>query len=141
MNISARNIFRGTISSIAKGAVNAEVTIALASGTLIVSSVTIGAVERLGLKEGMAASAIVKASTVTLGTDLHSAKMSARNILCGTVTRVIDGPVSSEIDVEIGGGEVLSALITRGSAQQLGFTKGSHACAVFKASSVIIGVD
>ena len=64
MNISARNIFKGTISSIAKGAVNAEVTISLASGAPIVSIVTIGAVERFGLKEGMVASAIIKASTI-----------------------------------------------------------------------------
>jgi molybdate transport system regulatory protein len=141
MNISARNIFRGTISSIVKGAVNAEVTIALTSGASIVSIITIGAIERLGLKEGMAASAIVKASTIILGTNLHDAKMSARNILCGTVTRVIDGPVNCEVDLEIGGGDVLSAVITHGSAERLGFAKGAYACAIFKASSVIIGVE
>lgn len=141
MNISARNIFKGSISSIVKGAVNAEVTITLASGAPIVSIITIGAVERLGLQEGMAASAIIKASTVILGTNLHDAKMSARNILCGTVTRVIDGPVSCEVDLEIGGGEVLSAVITHGSAEKLGFAEGSHACAIFKASSVIVGVE
>jgi molybdate transport system regulatory protein len=141
MNISARNIFKGSISSIVKGAVNSEVTITLASGAPIVSIITIGAVERLGLQEGMAASAIIKASTVILGTNLHDAKMSARNILCGTVTRVIDGPVSCEVDLEIGGGEVLSAVITHGSAEKLGFAEGSHACAIFKASSVIVGVE
>jgi molybdate transport system regulatory protein len=141
MNISARNIFKGTISSIIMGAVNAEVGITLASGAEIVSIITIGAVDRLGLKEGMAASAIVKASTIILGTNLHDAKMSARNILCGTVTRVIDGPVSCEVDLEIGGGDVLSAVITHGSAEKLGFAEGAHACAIFKASSVIIGVE
>ena len=141
MNISARNIFKGSISSIVKGAVNSEVTITLASGAPIVSIITIGAVERLGLQEGMAASAIIKASTVILGTNLHDAKMSARNILCGTVTRVIDGPVSCEVDLEIGGGEVLSAVITHGSAEKLGFAEGGHACAIFKASSVIVGVE
>jgi len=141
MNISARNIFKGSISSIVKGAVNAEVTITLASGAPIVSTVTIGAIERLGLQEGMEASAIIKASTVILGTNLHDANMSARNILCGTVTRVIDGPVSCEVDLEIGGGEVLSAVITHGSAEKLGFAEGSHACAIFKASSVIVGVE
>jgi molybdate transport system regulatory protein len=141
MNISARNIFKGTVSSVVKGAVNAEVTIALASGASIVSTVTIGAVERLGLKEGMAASAIIKASSIILGTNLHDAKMSARNILCGAVTKVIDGPVNCEVDLEIGGGDVLSAVITHGSSEKLGFAEGSHACAIFKASSVIIGVE
>jgi len=141
MNISARNIFKGAITSIAKGAVNAEVTISLTSGAPIVSTVTIGAVERLGLKEGIEASAIIKASTIILGTDLHDAKVSARNILCGTITRLIDGPVSCEVDLEIGGGETLSAVITHGSAKNLGLAEGGHACAIFKASSVIIGVE
>ncbi|HHE31163.1 MAG TPA: transporter [Chlorobaculum parvum] len=141
MNISARNIFKGIISSIARGAVNAEVTIALASGASIVSNVTLGAVERLSLKEGMEANAIVKASNIILGTDLHDGKVSARNILCGTVTRVINGPVSCEVTLEIGGGDVLSAIITHGSSMSLGLAEESHACAIFKASSVIIGVE
>ena len=50
MNISARNIFNGTISSVITGAVNAEVTLALEDGTPITSVVTIGAAERHGLR-------------------------------------------------------------------------------------------
>jgi molybdate transport system regulatory protein len=141
MNISARNIFRGTVSSIVKGAVNNEVTIALGDGTEIVSVVTVGATERLGLKEGMEASAIIKASSVIVGTNLHDAKMSARNLVCGKISKVIEGPVSTEVDIEIGGGNSLSAVITHGSSQRLGLAAGNHACAIFKASSVIIGVD
>lgn len=141
MNISARNIFRGTISSITRGAVNAEVTIDLPSGSSIVSIITIGAVERLGLAEGMAASAIIKASSIILGTNLQEARVSARNMLCGTICRVIEGPVSTEVDIEIGGGDTLSAIITHGSSQKLGLAEGGEACAIFKASAVIIGVD
>jgi molybdate transport system regulatory protein len=141
MNISARNIFRGTIASVKKGAVNAEVSIALSDGSPIVSVITIGAVERLGLHEGMEASAIIKASSVILGTNLHDAKLSARNMLCGTISRVIEGPVSTEVDIEIGGGNSLSAVITHGSSEKLGLAEGGHACAIFKASSVIIGVN
>ncbi|HHE32671.1 MAG TPA: transporter, partial [Chlorobaculum parvum] len=96
---------------------------------------------RLGLMEGMAVSAIVKASTIILGTDLDGAKVSARNRLCGTVTSVTDGAVSTEVSLEIGGSDVLSAVITRQSAKSLGLTKGSYACAIFKAPSVIIGVE
>ncbi len=141
MNISARNIFKGTISSIAKGTVNAEVTIALGDGTGIVSVVTIGAVERLGLKEGMKASAIIKASSIIIGTNLQDARLSTRNIVSGTVVKVIEGPVSTEVDIEIGSGNTLSAVITHGSSEKLGLTVGSKASAIFKASSVIIGVD
>jgi molybdate transport system regulatory protein len=141
MNISARNIFRGTISSVVKGTVNAEVTLALEDGTQIISVVTIGATERLGLKEGMAASAIIKASSVIVGTNLHDVKVSARNIVCGIVNRLIHGPVSTEVDIEIGGSNTLSAVITHESASKLGLEVGGDACAIFKASSVILGVD
>jgi molybdate transport system regulatory protein len=141
MNISARNIFRGTVSSITAGAVNAEVTIDLGDGISIVSTVTIGSIERLGLKEGMAASAIVKASSIILGTGLLDAKLSARNILPGKINRIIEGPVSTEVDLEIGGGNTISAVITHGSSSRMGLAPGGTACAIFKASSVIIGVE
>jgi molybdate transport system regulatory protein len=141
MNISARNIFKGTVSSIVKGAVNTEVTIALGDGTKIVSIITIGAADRLGLKEGTAASAIVKASSIIVGTNLHGAELSARNIVSGKISKVIDGPVSTEVDIEIGGGNTLSAVITHGSSKKLGLAAGADASAIFKASSVIIGVE
>lgn len=141
MKISARNVFNGTITSINKGAVNAEVALTLNGGTRITSIITNGAVDNLGLKEGMNAYAIIKASSVIIGTDLHDAKISASNLMCGTIVKIINGPVSTEVDVEIGGGNVVSAVITHGSATKLGLKEGGHACAVFKASSVILGVN
>ena len=141
MNISARNVFRGTITSIIRGAVNAEIDLALADGTILCSVITIGAVENLGLKEGMEAYAIIKANSIILGTNLHEAAISARNLMCGTVQKVIDGPVSAEIDIELGPGTVLSAVITHESARKLGMQEGAHACAIFKASSVLIGLE
>ena len=141
MNISARNIFNGTISSVVTGAVNAEITLALEDGTPITSVVTIGAAERLGLRVGIKASAIIKASSVIVGTNLQDVKVSARNIVCGTVNRLIHGPVSTEVDIEIGGNNILSAVITHESATRLGLEVGGQAFAIFKASSVILGVD
>ena len=141
MKLSARNVFAGTISEIKKGAVNAEVTVALKGGTPVVAIVTNGSVENLGLAAGKEASVIIKASAIIIGTDLHDAKVSARNIMCGTISKIIEGPVSAEIDVEIGGGNTISAVITEGSAQKLGLKQGGHACALFKASSVILGVS
>ncbi|MBJ6723798.1 TOBE domain-containing protein [Geomesophilobacter sediminis] len=141
MKVSARNVFAGTIGKIVKGAVNAEVTLTLKGGAPLTATVTNGAVTNLGLKEGMDAFAIVKASSIIIGTDLHDAKVSARNIYCGTVITIVEGPVNTEIDVEIGGGNVISAVITHESATNLGLKVGSHACALFKASSVILGVS
>lgn len=141
MKVSARNIFAGTVSKITKGAVNAEVTLTLKGGAPLTATVTNGAVENLGLKEGLAAFAIIKASSVIIGTDLHDAKVSARNIFCGTISKIVEGPVNTEVDVEIGGGNVVSSVITHGSAENLGLKTGGHACALFKASSVILGVS
>lgn len=141
MKVSARNTFSGSVTRITKGAVNAEVTITLKGGVPLTAVVTNGAIDNLGLKTGAEAYAIVKASSVIIGTDLHDAKVSARNIFCGTVSKIIEGPVNTEVDVEIGGGNTVSAVITHDSATRLELKVGSHACAMFKASSVIIGVS
>jgi molybdate transport system regulatory protein len=141
MRISARNVFSGKIEEIRKGAVNAEVILALTGGQHIASIITNGAVDNLGLKKGMSAYAIVKSNSVIVGRELHEAKLSARNIMCGTVQKIIDGPVSSEVDIAIGGGNIISAIITHTSCGKLELKEGEHACALFKASSVIIGVN
>lgn len=141
MKVSARNTFSGSVSNITKGAVNAEVTLSLKGGVPLTAVVTNGAIDNLGLTTGAEAYAIVKASSIIIGTDLHDAKVSARNIFCGTITKVVEGPVNSEVDVEIGGGNTICAVITHGSSTRLELKAGGHACAMFKASSVIIGVN
>jgi molybdate transport system regulatory protein len=141
MKVSARNVFAGTVGKITKGAVNAEVSLNIKGGAAITAIVTNGAIDNLGLKEGLDAFAIIKASSIIIGTDLHDAKVSARNIFCGTISKIIEGPVSTEVDVEIGGGNTISAVITHGSSTRLELKAGGHACALFKASSVILGVS
>jgi molybdate transport system regulatory protein len=141
MKTSARNTFSGTITRVTKGAVNAEVQLTTENGVALVAIVTNSSVDRLGLKEGSRAYALLKASSVILGKELHSVRMSTRNILCGTVTRVTKGAVNSEIDVQLSGGESLTSVITNNSAESLGLREGEHACGAFKASSVVIAVD
>lgn len=53
----------------------------------------------------------------------------------------MQGPVSTEVDVDLGGGNVVSAVITHESAELLALAVGGHACVLFKASSVIVGVE
>lgn len=69
MNISARNMMKGTVKAIQKGAVNAEVVIELPGGQQIISIITNTSVESLGLKEGKEAYAVVKASNVMIAVD------------------------------------------------------------------------
>lgn len=141
MKVSARNVFNGTVASIIKGAVSAEVSLALKGDTVITAVVTNGAIDNLGLKEGMSAYGIIKASSVVIGTDLAEAKLSTRNLLAGTIVKLVEGPVSCEVDLELPGGNTISAVITDGSAKRLGLKVGGSATALFKASSVILGVS
>ena len=67
VKFSARNQLAGTVESISKGAVNTEVTIKLAGGTQVCAVVTNEAVLELGLKPGVPASALIKASHIVLG--------------------------------------------------------------------------
>ncbi|MFZ2095987.1 MAG: molybdopterin-binding protein [Anaerolineales bacterium] len=69
MKISARNILKGKVVNVIRGAVNSEVTIELPGGTQLVSIITNSSVENLGLTEGKAAYAIIKASNVMVGVD------------------------------------------------------------------------
>jgi molybdopterin-binding protein len=69
MKISARNILKGKVVKVVRGAVNAEVIIELPGGTRLVSIITNSSVENLGLTEGKEAYAIIKASNVMVGVD------------------------------------------------------------------------
>ncbi|MGZ8440970.1 MAG: TOBE domain-containing protein [Candidatus Deferrimicrobiaceae bacterium] len=141
MRVSARNLFTGKVAGLRKGAVNTEVTLALKGGETICSVITTESAGVLGLKPGMDAYAFFKASVVILGKDLHNVKVSARNLLCGTVDRIEPGAVNTEVMVALPGGSVVTAIITKESAKRLSLAKGDHVCALVKASSVILGVD
>lgn len=69
MKISARNVLKGTVKKIIHGAVNTEVVIEIAGGTEVVSIITKESVESLGLQEGKAVYAVVKASNVMVAVD------------------------------------------------------------------------
>lgn len=66
LRFSARNQWRGTVSAVKPGAVNADVAITLAGGAVVHAVITLDALAELGLAVGMAARAIVKASHVVL---------------------------------------------------------------------------
>ena len=68
-------------------------------------------------------------------------KISARNALAGTITKVTRGAVNAEIDLTLKGGEKVVAIITICSADSLGLKEGKLADAIFKASSVMIAKD
>jgi len=64
---SARNRLQGTVSAVNKGAVNSEVVITLAGGAQVVAIITNESCAALALAPGVAASALIKASSVIVG--------------------------------------------------------------------------
>ncbi len=141
MKTSARNHFEGTVSKHATGAVNDEIEITLAGGQKIVAVVTRESAMGLGLAVGAPAFALVKASSVVIATELGTARLSARNQLAGVVASVQAGAVNAEVVIDVGGGALtIAAIVTQGSVKALGLAQGSAATAIFKASSVIVGV-
>lgn len=67
--ISARNQLAGKIVAVTKGAVNGHVTVELPDGNRVSGSITNAAIEDLGLAEGGAALAVIKATDVIVGVE------------------------------------------------------------------------
>ena len=68
-------------------------------------------------------------------------KISARNMLKGTVLDVKEGPVNSQVQVDIGGGNTVTSMITTDAARDLGVTQGKQVYVVIKASEVMLATD
>jgi molybdopterin-binding protein len=69
MKLSARNVLKGKIVDVKKGATTAHVRIALTGGAVITSSITNEAVDDLNLVVGDDAYAVIKATDVMIGRD------------------------------------------------------------------------
>ena len=67
--------------------------------------------------------------------------ISARNILKGRITRILDGAVNCEITLEVAPGIQVVSIITKSSTESLGLAVGGAAYAVIKASDVMIAID
>ena len=68
-------------------------------------------------------------------------KLSARNMLKGTIVEVTRGQTTSHVRLDIGGGNMITASITNESVDELKLAKGQQAYAVIKATSVMVAVD
>lgn len=149
MVTSARNHFSGKVLAISPGAVNTEVVVGLPGGQQLVAMVTRESVEMLGLRVGGEALALVKASWVIVALESgeearDSLQLSARNRLPGSVVRLTPGAVNTEVVIGLQGyaqhAQAIAAIITSESARSMGLKEGTVVSAVFKASSVILGI-
>jgi molybdate transport system regulatory protein len=140
MKTSAGNQFSVKVLNVTKGAVNSEIMLGLKGDDNLIAIITNESVKSLGIKKGIELYAIVNASQVIIIKDCEDIKISARNRLFGAIANISEGAVNSEIVIELKGGNTINAIITKSSMKDLSLKKGDKACAVFKASSVILGV-
>jgi molybdate transport system regulatory protein len=137
---SARNQFLGTVKSIKLGQINAEVVLDIGGGDTLAAVITNESVTHLALKVGAEAYAMVKAPWVIVTTS-DGFRTSARNELHGTVVRCQEGAINGEVIIELAGGKTVAAIVTNDSIKSLGLKEGVKACALIKASHVILAVN
>ncbi|PMB41286.1 transporter [Fischerella thermalis CCMEE 5330] len=68
-------------------------------------------------------------------------KVSSRNVLKGVVTKIVNGPVNSEVTLEIVHKVQLTSVITKVSSEELELAVGGEAYAVIKSTDIVIAKD
>jgi molybdate transport system regulatory protein len=140
MKISTRNQFKGQATVLHIGQVNADVSVDIGGGDRITALITSKSLEDMGIRDGVEVYALAKASAVIVMAADTPLRLSARNQLRGTVVKCQKGAVNGEVSVQLAGGETITAMITNESIDDLELSEGAEAIAVFKSTSVILGV-
>ena len=137
---SARNQLAAQITEVREGAVNSLVVAKLQGGETVKATVTVDSQKALDLVAGKKVVYLFKASSIIVAKGENGLKLSATNQLKGKVVKkVVEGAVNAEVDIEIAGGDKLSAIITNESAKNLSLKAGDEVTAIIKASQIIIG--
>ncbi|WP_165252463.1 TOBE domain-containing protein [Adlercreutzia sp. ZJ304] len=141
MQLSARNVLKGTIQNIDEGAVNGVVAIDM-NGQTVKADITMDAIKSMGLKTGEQAYAVIKASSVMFAAGNERINnLSARNQIHGTIADIQQGAVNGIITLEIADGICIKGSITNEAINQLDFKAGEKALAVIKSTDVMVAID
>ncbi|MEJ8636610.1 TOBE domain-containing protein [Streptomyces sp. MS2.AVA.5] len=134
MSLSIRNQLPGTVTSVTSGEAMATVKVRLDGGQNVTAAITSEAVKDLGLGEGSAVRALMKATEVALATGTVDG-LSIRNRIPGTVSDVSAGGAMASVKIDIEGGG-LTAAITNDAVTDLGLTAGSSVVALIKSTEI-----
>ncbi len=100
------------------------------------------AIHDLGLKKGMPAYAVIKASHVMFARgDEPLNNLSARNQLVGTVTTVRPGKTDGRVSLTLADGNIITGSVFNDMIGELGLEVGNKAVAIVKSTDLMIGVD
>ena len=139
MKISARNQLAARITGIEEGKVNGTVSLELPCGYGISATISMKAIELMNLAPDRTVYAVVKATEVMIAT--QRVRISARNQVRGTIADIREGAVNGMVLLDIGRGQQISSTISMEAMRELGLKKGMEAFAVFKSTSVMIGLE
>lgn len=135
---SARNQLFGKVEGIRKEGLAAVVTLSLKGKDRIVSRITAGGLEGLGLRKGDEAYALIKANWIALAAAAPREK--GGNALAGTVVSCHKDGREAEVALRLKGGNNLVAMVSAPSVKGLVLREGAEAVAIFDPSNVILGV-
>ena len=140
MKTSSRNTCTGKITNIIRGGLNDEVELTLEAGEKIYGQLAHASAERLGLKEGSEAMALVKATEILLVSDNDDYEICCRNQFTGKVMKLVRGFVNGEVIIQTPSGLELNATVSLEGINRLRVERGAVVTAMFKSSNVIIAV-
>ncbi len=133
---AAPNRFPATVAAVTGDEDLVEVELTLAAGARVVATLPGTAARALALAPGLRVEVRVAPSAVILAPGEPPLSTSARNRLCGHITRCVQGRVKAELRLAIDDGPPLDASLTAESVRRLGLREGVRACALVKASQL-----
>lgn len=137
---SARNALRGRIIETREGPVSAEAALEIAEGAVLRVTLTRLSLRALNLFPGQPAVALVKAPLVRLERPGAERGSGGVNRLAGLVARVAEDAGAIEIELDLGAGGMLCAIIQRG-ADAPAFAPGDRALALIDPAHIILAVE
>ncbi len=155
LKTSARNQVFGTVESIRNTGLNAVVSLRLKGKDRLLSQITVGGLESLGLAKGEEAYALIKANWIGLrpvpgkagrvakplgGRPIAPTGTEPENALRGTLVSVQSAGTSREVQLRLAGGNTLVTMIPESGKGGGEWEAGMEAMAVFRPQDVILGV-
>lgn len=139
MRTSARNQLFGRVASVRRGEIDAEVVLALDAGDRLAAVITGDSLDRLDLRRGDEAFALIKAPWVAVSAGPRP-RAGAAGVFAATVENLNLGPDSAEARLRLAGGTPLIAVLPRRRAEDLELAPGRRVWAAVDPAGVILGV-
>ncbi|MEH6462252.1 TOBE domain-containing protein [Chitinimonas sp. JJ19] len=136
LKTSARNQLYGTVSHIAPGHSNDQITLTLPGDLTLLATITRESTELLELKPGSAVAALVKASWVRLTAGHNPSAVSGDNALHGHISPLLRESGQAEVAVLLTNGLSLVAQVDKAEAWPLHQPVTAH----IAAGNIILGV-